>query len=258
MLPQITIIALNKLTYGMLAVNLAATLKAANYGVKVAVITNMDLSKIEGHELFDETVSTTITNPFLAKAQAYKLTPWKETFVVDADSLCLWKWQDIEALCSLVSDCDLSFPVLGRFSQQDKAPLSWVSLRAIWEAAELGKSDTYPAVYSGLFYFRKSRKAAEFFKAVAKAYGTYPVGTYHGHHPDEPYFSAIAAKKGYQFGELDGTVCKAEGPCNETNALNNHYFLTLPGQPSREWKRLYNAVVNNTKRIMGVGYGWQK
>lgn len=231
--------ALNSPRYVALAANLAATLKAGDYRARVALVTNLPES--DYWYMFDEVIQIDETNPFRAKTDLYRLTPFKETFFVDADTVFVHHAHDVNELFSRVSGVDLSFPVLGVFPPSNPAPLSWVRFPefAMWAALE----SHYPAIYSGCFYFRKGNKARAFFKAAKDVYGTYPAcGKIGPFHPDEPYFSLTAARKGYTFGELNGIIYKADSPsCNERGAIS-HPFITMPGRPTKEHVRLYNAI----------------
>jgi hypothetical protein len=147
-----------KTNYVLQACLLAMSLRVTNPDTKISIITNNRVP-VEYKSLFDKVIKIPWTDA--AKTSDWKVenrwkiyhaTPYKETMVLDTDMLVL---QDIESWWNFLSNYDLFFTSNVKTYRGETVTND--HYRKTFTANEL------PNLYSGLYYFKKSSKAHEFF-----------------------------------------------------------------------------------------------
>ena len=136
------------------ALNVKATQRSNRYAVVVDIKTN-ELITDEHRRVFDYVIVHNSNSPFAAEADAFWLTPFKETIKLESDLLFTrsidhwWTAFRLKDIC-LSTGC--------RDYKQN--------ISATRKYREFHDANQLPDVYTGLMYFRFSQPAALFFKTA--------------------------------------------------------------------------------------------
>lgn len=218
--------AIGRLSYMQMAVNLARSIKDAIPTAKVTVISDRTIPAI-----FDNSVPVPVgTNPFQAKTRLYTLTKASEMLFLDADSVVACPKAFQENLNGLEG--------LAMFSDLEQSP--WTSEGVL-------------NYNSSVIYWKRSREVGKWFKEAEKQYKTmqsrYLIG---GNNPDELAFSLATEKLGYGPQSLPENFLHLGGKAS-AKQIKQYGLLTLAGNGistnavntyngiSRALSRKYNA-----------------
>ena len=274
---MILLIAFGKRGYGLMAHNLAFTLRHNSPDVNIGIWISQSLY----NEIPDKTLYTDIRilddaqfmkngkiEPAIAKAQIYRLgCQMADKFLyLDVDGICI---NDIEPLLKRLDGLTIATEVLGKGSKEDTVNYSvWASNKDIWENFNLPDNATLCGIQSSWAYFEKSAigdKMQEYLdyyllKGIPKYLLKMQWG---GTVPDELLYQGVYAKLGIVPilpKEEMKPIFFGHGKRNETEqeVLSNYHILSLYGNSGNrslvkpKWLKLHDRYL----RLIGDSRGF--
>jgi hypothetical protein len=244
----IVLIAFGKRGYGLMAHNLAFTLRHNSPNVKIGLWISQELF----NELPDKTLYNDIRilddahyidkgkiDPAIAKAQIYRLgCQMADKFLyLDVDAICI---NDIEPFLKRLEGLTIATEVLGQGTKEQFINYSaWATNKDIWETFNLPENTTVCGIQSSWVYFEKSDicdKMQEYLDYYMKVgIPRYKLTMqWGGTLPDELLYQGVYAKLGIvpSF-DSEGTKPIFFGHAKQTETeqevLNGYYILSLYG-----------------------------
>jgi len=267
--------------YGEMAYNLALSIKLANPEVKIAVVSDQaSLITVSqnNQKVFDEIIEPKMEdylegmqmNPFKLKTFMYDYSPFKETLYLDADTLFLNGFADINALFDILEDHEFVMQEVRRYTIEtaEHSNTVWTLsnrktqlLPLIWPNYKLDDDAVYPETNSSFVWFKKNRKMKSYFTEVKKLYKVRHVWTEKigGFYPDELAFGIASAKKGVLSG-IEGFKPihfhwerLFQGPAE---SAKYYFFLGFAGgkQPTKLLYAHDRLVQSNEKKSRGQSF----
>lgn len=246
-------LALGGKSYGLLATNLASSLRSFSPDVPIAVIT--DSKGVTG---IDRTLFSHVIeipggkNAFHQKTRLHEFTPFDVTIYVDADSLFIGP---VDAIIRDAEQHEFLMMEYRRLKKSDghlKRPV-WVDLEKAWEHFWLDDDALWPEYNSSVFSFHKtSERVMRYMIAVNACYSS-PVELrekVRGHWPDEVAFSATSAQwevfsgiESWQPAYLEWAATNAE---SVGEVRKKYPLVTMSGirMPKNNMNALYNGTIN--------------
>lgn len=271
----IMIIACGHPFYGRMAFNLAASIKAAQRDMPVALLWAGDaLNHLTGYNLSDVfDVVTEIPEHcyrhegrdkwIRTKVFMYDLSPFEETVFLDADTIWMPKRRP-DDLFNELKDVEITFANYTRHDLTDLKPDAklWANLSEV-KAAYGFTQGWYYAIQSEMVYFKRSERNADYFDKVKEVYDNPKVKTtvFAGFVPDEFAFSVAAVICGIEphmtpyYPTFWGPVHKK---VERETLFDRHYVLSVGGSFQTDYvKSIYNALANVAFKKLGLRDYWK-
>jgi len=241
---MIVTIAVNSPYYGQMAFNLATSIK--RYAdIPVAVIADqISLSRIPEHDkwVFDKIIEVEGQNPFELKTRINRLTPFKQTVFIDADTVAI---KDPTEALDKISKESLWFDVVGVNDTY------WANNELLQK--EYGLKEVVN-VNTTIFAFKSLKKTDKFFDKVNELYHN-PLAKYKhigGYYPDEIPFNVEYSKlsrKGVKSPVLHHSDDKFH-----ISKTKGYSFITLNGKmsPYDPMVRYYDMVTKSNALQFGL------
>lgn len=251
----VILIATSKRYYGEMALQLAISLRLSMPSIKIACISDGVIKSVPGWDRYIDTVIDVPkgSNPFELKTRLYKLTPFKETLYIDADSVLLAD-HDLESLLSPLKGAELAMIEYSQLKRDSGKVMIWAKASDLYDHYDL--SNDFPVYNSSFIYFRKSRNNSAFFKAANKAYlnpcnKVRPVGKYY---PDEVAFGAASSQLAHYADATLNMWCYF--PFKDwysfksvQDVRDNYPFISLASSKVPRWMEvLYNGTTSQNAR----------
>jgi len=274
----ILLVAFGKRGYGLMAHNLAFSIRHNSPKVKIGLWIDAELYKtLPDKSLFDDIRileesqyrdSKGNVDPAIAKAQIYRLgCQMSDRFLfLDVDGLCI---NDLEPFLKRLEGLTIATEVLGQGSKDDTINYSvWASNETIWEHFGLNEDATLCGIQSSWAYFEKSdigdlmQEWLDYFMAVGVPYYKLLM-QWGGTIPDELLYQAVYAKLGI-IPRLPNEAMKpiffGHGKAKQTEeeVLSDYYILSIYGNGSGRTlvKPKFIKLYDKQLKAMGNTYGF--
>lgn len=258
----ILLLSFGKPQYGMMAYQLAMSIKYHSPSIPIHLITDQSaVSKLRTMAYFDtvEYIETPI-DPAQVKIDLYDRLPFDHTLFMDVDGLCLSEMDSL-FVKMMASDKPFQCFVHAYYSEADPPDLPlmvWAKRDTIWEHYKLN-GETLPATQSSFLYIRKGEMCERIYRTMQANYrNRIPLDKlkykWGGGQPDELYLNVTLAQLGYD-PHVDNVIYFANEQTLKPHQLKHQYkILSLFGTSSNV-KKIYENFYNTETRGIANHFG---
>lgn len=273
----IFILAMGHAYYGLMAYNLALSIKAQSPDAKITLgYADNSLSHLgeSSRAMFDKIIHVPekfITKDGMrhyvkAKTHLYELSPYDETLVLDADMVWLPR-RGVNQLFEELSEVEFTMQARGRADISNHVPDDfswWCNVNQLKEKWGFSKG-WYYNLSSEVIWFKKTDKVKQFFKTAQDAYadplidfksfGGYAI-------PDELVFAISMIRNDFYphrmwipafWEQAEGTAITSP-----SQLYDSYYLLSAGGKRnSKQTIKYYDGIVHNAGRHFGVTHLWK-
>lgn len=265
----VLILALGHYYYGMMALNMAISIKKVSPNMPIHLVSHgMALNYIgenmrffDTHEVIKDeyiTINEQIKY-FKAKTHLYDLSPFETTLYLDADMV--WCRRPVEDAFTELKDIDFTIANRGEETITDTTKWLWGNPQDFKQF-----NSVLPNYHSEFVYFKKCDRIKDYFELVKETYLNPPIPhkQFAGHIADEFAFTIASVQLDVRPHIVPYVptywmfVDKTKYGINYENIFNTFYCFSVGGAAySRQMKEYYDRVVKANAQIMQAGQVWQ-
>lgn len=238
----VLIVSHTRYEYHYAAQNLAASIKRHNANVHITNLRSREGEEylLPSHSFFDEVIyfenQNEYCNPTIAKISMLKYLPYKNTLIIDADSMCM---NDIAPLLNELQENGRSVimevPDSGRYGDNIVYDI-WAEHEKSFTFFGLDKeSDIWYSTQTSWMFLRKEKEVKQLVKDLLYYYDkkfNYNdlKGKWGKHVPDELYYSGVLSKRKINAKFNNDKVMFFGNKYVDLDVVKQYFFLSLYGQ----------------------------